>query len=269
MCQLLGLSFNKEISPVAPFSKLVSNSLFHPDGWGVAYYIYQSKRPAIFKESIPAHESQLARFLIGYAGFIAKTFIGHIRKATTGSVTYDNTHPFNRYHAGCEYVFAHNGSLSKPKRLSRLYFQPIGNTDSERAFCYLLTQLRRSEITRIRRGVEKGYLHTDFVIIREILLEINARAVGSFCCIFSDGEYLFCYRDLKEARNLVSMRYQEYLPNKSVRPKQMNKNSTHGPGTATQGYVVATEPVTEGDWQSLTGGQLMVFKNGELVANIQ
>lgn len=269
MCILLATSFNQEVQPVVPFLALVCNSVFHPDGWGVAYYIYRSKRATIFKEPLPAHESQLARFLTKYNGFSSKTFVAHIRKTTKGTVAMDNTHPFNRYYAGREYVFAHNGTLTKSKRLNHLYFKPIGTTDSERAFGYLLTLLRTYEKQRIRLVENEDYQDNDFVMIREILREINIKAVGSFCCIFSDGKYLFCYRDLAEARNLFSMKCTKSNSCKPTSKNLINKNSTQWPVTAPQGYIVATEPLIAGDWQPLTGGQLMVFKDGEMVANIQ
>lgn len=268
MCQLLGMSFNRAISPIGPFSKLVSNSVLHPDGWGVGYYSDESKRATIFKESIPAHESQLVRFLIRYKGFYAKNFVAHIRNATRGTVTLDNTHPFNRYYDGREYLFTHNGSLSRSKRLSRLYFKPIGDTDSERAFCYLLTQLRRYEIKRVLRDHDNGYGAMDFQKIHEILQDINDKAVGSFNCIFSDGEYLFCYKDLQEARNLFWMKCQKYLSIKRDRKNLINKKSAYRREPDTQGYIVATEPSINGSWQSFTGGQLMVFRNGHLEASL-
>jgi glutamine amidotransferase len=269
MCQLLGVSFNQPVPPIGPFSQLVRNSVMHPDGWGVAYYIDGSTRATIFKEFIPAYQSQLAQFLFKYSGFSSRTFIAHIRKATKGLVTLDNTHPFNRYHAGREYVFAHNGSLSKPKRLTRLYFKPIGDTDSERAFCYLLTQLRRCEIKRVWRDDGNWYGDVDFQVILKILHEINARAAGSFNCLFSDGEYLFAYRDLQEARNLFWMQYHEYPQSNSTRKNLITKKSAIGLADTLQGFIIATQPVMKGDWQPFTGGQLMVFKHGELIADLQ
>ena len=34
------------------------------------------------------------------------------------------------------------------------------------------------------------------------------------------------------------------------------------------GYVVATEPLDDEAWYSFTGGNLMVFKDGKVVANL-
>jgi glutamine amidotransferase len=267
MCQLLGLSFNKEIQPLVPFVALLENSILHPHGWGIAFYPNKSNQSVLFKEAHPGYNSQLAHFLLTYRYFRSQTFVAHIRKATNGSMSHDNTHPFCRCSQGSEFVFAHNGTLSKPKRLKQLYFQPIGDTDSERAFCYLLTQLRRHEIKRVRRSDVNGYSDADFHVIHKILQDINVIAAGSFNCLFSDGEYLFCYQDLEEARNLFYLKCQKKPFVKRDRKILINKKSAYRQEPV-QGYIVATEPSIEGSWVSFTGGQLMVFRHGQLVASL-
>ena len=73
-------------------------------------------------------------------------FIGHIGKANPPNIgrASANTHPFSRELSGRSWVFAHNGKLPGLKENSGFTlgrFQPIGETDSEHAFCYLLDQI--------------------------------------------------------------------------------------------------------------------------------
>ena len=152
MCQLLGLSFNQEINPGIPFRVLMSRSLAHPDGWGLAAYPDESGSAVVFKEPIPGYDSQLAQFLCSYRELKSKIFIGHIRRATRGDIKLDNTHPFARCYAGREFTFCHNGTLSKRHSLKQVSYQPVGDTDSERVFCFLLSQLRRYKIIPTRLG---------------------------------------------------------------------------------------------------------------------
>jgi len=268
MCQLLGLSFNQEISPVIPFSILMSRSLAHPDGWGLACYAADSSSAVVFKEPISGYDSQLAKFLCNYRELKSKIFIAHIRKATRGDVTYDNTHPFTRCFAGREYTFAHNGTLFKRHLLKQLSYQPVGGTDSERAFCYLLSQLKRYKIKPVWLDNSWVYHDKDFQIIHEILMEINTRTAGSFNCIFSDSKYLFCYRDLGEARYLSYKKCQNEFEITEVRKKILSKNSYIENGQYSSGYIVATEPLDNDQWESLAGGNLMVFKDGKVIANL-
>jgi predicted glutamine amidotransferase len=205
MCQLLGLSFNHYIQPSTYLSAFVSRSVTNPDGWGLACYPNGSLSAVTFKEPISGYKSRLSHFLCGYRELKSKIFIGHIRLASRGGLSNDNTHPFTRCYNGREFSFCHNGTLYGGEQLNQLTFQPMGETDSELAFCYLLSQLRHYDIKPVTAGKFTGYTDIDFQIIYEILTDINMRTYGIFNCIFTDGKHLFCYRDLKEARYLFSV----------------------------------------------------------------
>ena len=268
MCQLLGMSFNQDITPNFYFSALLSRSRQNPDGWGLACYPGECKSAVVFKEPVAGYQSTLTRFLCKYQELRSKIFVGHIRKATRGSLSYDNTHPFNRCYGGREFSFAHNGTLHRRKELNRLTYQPIGDTDSERAFCFLLSQLRRHEIKPVRAGELIGYTDTDFLLIHEILLDINARTAGKLNCIFSDGQHLFCYRDFQEARNLFWREVKCKRSNNETGKNFTTQFSYIEPPEIKKGYIIATEPLDNKKWHTFTAGHLMVFKDGEVVANL-
>jgi predicted glutamine amidotransferase len=72
--------------------------------------------------------------------------IAHIRHATQGAVSLANTQPFVRELRGRVHVFAHNGAVGALPASARGNcgggrFQPIGETDSEVAFCQFLGRL--------------------------------------------------------------------------------------------------------------------------------
>jgi len=268
MCQLLGLSFNQDIQPGKNFSTLLSRSILNPHGWGLACYPNESSSAVVFKEPVPGSDSQLAEFLCNYSQLRSKVFIGHIRKATKGNNSYDNTHPFTRCYSGREFTFAHNGTLKYRKRLKGLIYQPVGGTDSERAFCYLLSQLRMYEIKPVMADRIEVYDAIDFQIIYEILLDINTRTAGAFNCLYSDGKYLFCYRDLAEARNLFYQKYHGKADKNETGKTFQSKKSCMEKSQTMKGVIVATEPLNDGHWQSFSAGHLMVFKDGEVASDI-
>jgi len=70
--------------------------------------------------------------------------IAHIRKATQGRVALENTHPFVRELWGRYWVFAHNGDLKNFNPRLHAAFRPVGETDSERAFCWLMQELAKA-----------------------------------------------------------------------------------------------------------------------------
>ena len=71
----------------------------------------------------------------------SQAVVSHIRQANRGGVCLENTHPFTRELWGRYWTFAHNGQLTGFETLDTGRFEPVGSTDSERAFCWLLAQM--------------------------------------------------------------------------------------------------------------------------------
>src|SRR5262249_57616396 len=116
----------------------------NPDGWGLGWYPDRSL--AIVKEPTEWGESKYSGFLESYHGLRARTYIGHVRHKTSGGPpTHADTHPFGRELRGCDYCFAHNGTLTGPFwELPLGRFHPIGSTDSEFLFCHLLEEIAKA-----------------------------------------------------------------------------------------------------------------------------
>jgi predicted glutamine amidotransferase len=116
------------------------------DGWGLAYYDDRDVR--LYREPEPAGDRGLLSFVERRR--IASTLVlSHIRHSARGRVSLANTQPFARELGGRLHVFAHNGRLDdiESRHASEWdRFQPIGETDSEIAFCILLERL--SELLR-------------------------------------------------------------------------------------------------------------------------
>lgn len=115
--------------------------------------------------------------------------IAHIRKATQGEVMLENCHPFVRECWGRYWVFAHNGDLKEFAPGLDGSFLPVGTTDSERAFCYILQQMRR------RFGGALPALRELTSFLRGIASEIAA--FGTFNMMLSNGEALFTHCSTK------------------------------------------------------------------------
>src|SRR5206468_75456 len=112
----------------------------HADGWGLAFYDGRAAR--VFLEPQPAAHSPLAEFL-AHNPIKTMLAVGHVRRRTRGAMALANTHPFMRELWGRQWVFAHNGTLKRIWRRKLGRFEPIGDTDSEHAFCALLDGLQR------------------------------------------------------------------------------------------------------------------------------
>src|SRR5205085_11560465 len=110
--------------------------------------------------------------------------IAHIRKATQGRVALENAHPFVRELWGRYWVFAHNGDLKGFAPRLHGAFRPVGDTDSEQAFCWLMQELAKSHA-----GVPSvdELTHT----LAELLPRPAAH--GTFNALLSNGQALWAY----------------------------------------------------------------------------
>lgn len=153
MCRLFGLSGGAE--PVsariwlleAPDS-LAAQSHHNPDGTGLG--IFDAGRPVVHKAPIAAFED--AAFAREARDERSPTFLAHIRFASTGAKTFENTHPFEQDGR----LFAHNGVLGGLAQIEAELGADTellkGQTDSERLFA-LITHEVRGNGGDVRAGI--------------------------------------------------------------------------------------------------------------------
>src|SRR5690606_26361790 len=110
--------------------------------------------------------------------------VSHIRKATVGRVALENSHPFMRELWGRYWVFAHNGDLKNYHPPLHAAFRPVGDTDSERAFCWLLQEMAKNH-ARVPTPEEL----TDTLAE---LVPLVAR-FGTFNFVLSNGQALWAH----------------------------------------------------------------------------
>ena len=118
---------------------LVHQSVRSPDGTGLGYFA-PFVGPVVDKEPLPAYQDPAFTREAKHVSSV--TFVSHIRYATTGARTTENTHPF----AMDGMLFAHNGMLGgldvlETKLGSDMRFV-AGDTDSERYFALVAKEIR-------------------------------------------------------------------------------------------------------------------------------
>lgn len=254
MCELLGLNFNRDVVSSFSFSGFRQRGKDNSDGWGLAYY--NSGKAEIIKEASDASESILADS-IRYNRFIrSKIYIAHVRYATKGDKSFENTHPFKKELNGKEYIFAHNGTIENFREFKLDKFKPEGQTDSEHIFCYLLDRISEKGI--------KSWDENNFIWLYNILSDLNGH--GKLNCLFSDGEYLFCYRDNYSSVGLnYVLRKAPFDGDIKFKDEDFDMNIFLKKFPAEKGYIIATEPLTNEQWQEFEWGSLKVFKSGEMI----
>ncbi len=148
MCRLFGFRsvINSQVhsSLVHADNALISQSLDHPDGWGVAYY--RENTPHLIKSTDRAVDDQIFHMISGVVS--SQTVIAHIRKATQGKLSILNSHPFQYG----KWVFAHNGNLKDfdcyKNELMKYIDEDLrrfvlGTTDSEVIFYLLISLIKK------------------------------------------------------------------------------------------------------------------------------
>jgi glutamine amidotransferase len=250
MCQLLGMNCNVPTDVMfsfAGFAERGGRTDHHGDGWGIAFFEDKGLRHFVDHQS--AAESPVAA-LIRHYPIKSRNVISHIRKATQGEVTLENCHPFVRELWGRYWVFAHNGDLKDYAPRLHGSFHPVGDTDSERAFCWLLQELAKS--------------HAGVPSVAELTLTLcelvpQVARHGTFNFLLSNGEALWAHA----STHLCYVVRQHPFGSATLRDEDLSVNFAEHAVPGDRVAVVVTTPLTSDEaWTPLAPGELQVFVDG-------
>ncbi|PJC86555.1 class II glutamine amidotransferase [Vibrio sp. HA2012] len=256
MCELLGMSANVPTDICFSFSGLMQRGGKtgpHRDGWGITFY--EGKGFRTFKDPNPSYNSKIAELVQSYP-IKSRAVISHIRQANRGGVKLENTHPFTRELWGRFWTFAHNGQLTDYQVLHTGRFRPVGETDSELAFCWLLCQMEQ----RFPEPPEN--MAELFGFIADACQTL--KALGVFNMLLSDGEYLmtFCTNNLHWITRRAPFG-QASLIDEDVTVNFQEETTPDDVVT-----VIATQPLTDNEqWQKMQPGESVLFYLGEKVGH--
>ena len=254
MCQLLGMNCATPTDitfSFRGFSQRAGITSDHCDGFGIAFF--EDKACRLFVDNQSAVESPIAELIRNYP-IKSRNVIAHIRKATQGKITLENSHPFVRELWGRQWIFAHNGDLHGFEPILSGRFTPIGNTDSERSFCYLLDQLVQ------KFGYEEPSLDQIFDLLLEVSPKIAEHGTFNFC--LSNGQALFSYATTK-----LHWIVREY-PFQYARLVDIDVDIDFSKFTTEEDRVavITTEPLTQNEiWTAYQPGEMILFRDGKVI----
>lgn len=272
MCELLGLSSKQETTINLSLTVLAQrgeNPNMHGDGWGIAFHEGNDVR--LIKDAGPAKNSEWVEF-IKQREIHAHDIIAHIRKSTIGSVRYSNTHPFTRELMGRIHSFAHNGTLKNirdDKRFPNIDYHPVGDTDSEYAFCVLMDRMK---------DLWEKYPYTPPIQERMSLIKEfsnDVRSLGPANFLYSDGDAFFAHGDERH----------DPISNKLIWPglyyHQIECDTNHhilsdspesGLKLEVDDDVVtlfASVPLNDKDWHPLERGEVIAVSRGNIICSVK
>ncbi len=250
MCRLFGMSGGRE--PVtatfwlleAPDS-LALQSRREPDGTGLGTFEADG-RPVISKQPLAAYEDQA--FAREAREIRSRTFVAHVRYASTGALSTANTHPFEQ----ADRLFAHNGVIGDldalDERLGDAQSLVHGETDSERYFALITSETERTG--EIAKGITAA---VDWISQNLPVFALN------FVLITRDELWAFRYPDVHELyvleRAAGGPTGHRHLEHASARGSIRVRS---GDLTARPAVIVASEPMDEDTgWRALDPGELV------------
>lgn len=253
MCRLYGFRANEptkvECSLVRAQNALMAQSrmdregLTHGHGWGVAEH--PDGLPLVEKQAWAAYHGE--QFKKTAARVYSRTVIAHVRRATVGSPSLENTHPF--VHG--VWLFAHNGTVPNFEQVRGRLIEAMdplhrsevrGTTDSEHVFRYLLTLWQRNPETPLLDTLRKG--------LEQIIawcLEIDSERDVSLNVLWTDGERMVGSR---LGRTLW------YLEREGIVGCEIcgKPHVHHDPKQTYRAVEIASEPITRERWLQVPNG---------------
>ena len=276
MCELFAVSsaraarvrlrFAEFATHGAPLQAL-TGSAGNPDGWGAAYF--DGIDAHVLREPVPAVRSVFARVLEDH-DFHSPLVLAHVRRASRGPVALANTQPFVRELGARVHVFAHNGDLAGFETLVPASTdwaapaRPVGQTDSEAAFCHLLRMLQPLWRDPASPPSEQARLQ----VVEEFAA--GMRELGPANFLYSDGQCLFAHADrrrhadgvIREPGLHLWLRRAATRHDHDVAGLQLRGQHHEAHPLA----LLASVPLGGGDWRALPRGTVVGVAAGERFA---
>ncbi len=256
MCELLGMSANVPTDICFSFTGLMQRGGRtgpHRDGWGITFY--EGKGFRTFKDPNPSCDSKIAELVQNYP-IKSRAVISHIRQANRGGVNLENTHPFTRELWGRYWTFAHNGQLTDYQDLQTGRHRPVGQTDSELAFCWLLKQME-DMYPEPPQDMESVFIYVAACCDK-------LREKGVFNMLLSDGEFVMTYC----TNHLYWITRRAPFGKAALLDEDVEINFQEETTPHDVVSVIATQPLTGNEtWQRMKPGEYGLFHVGEMVLN--
>ena len=250
---LLAICYDSAASPKIQFKK--GN---RPDGWGFAWYPRDGVGASVLKDPHVEYDMAIATAVQRWDRFRSSIFICH--SGTHRGRSFTDTHPFVRSHAGRDWIFAHNGDLGRNLNTTLpldegLAFEPVGHTDSEHAFCWLMGQVR-SIGARSLSDVGWG-------VICDWLGGLND--LGTLNVIWSDGLHVVAYHDRNRFNTLHYLRRLPPPTSTRLESDLLELDVSNSVDENRTIAIFASKPLSDEDWSEFAPGEMRVVSRGQLV----
>jgi len=231
--------------------------MLNGDGFGVGWYVHSiSKLPGLFRAITPAWSNRN----LHYNAPLIRTncLFAHIRAATEGATTEDNTHPFSFG----SFLMMHNGGIPRFQLIRRKLLALLdddvfnwikGQTDSEHVFALLMQQVKemRGSGPRLNEDQIQQCFQRTFDVVQQLKLDAGTGdEVSNFNLMVTDGHRIFGARfssnPEKDTRTLYYAAGTGFHCSDGVYHME-------GDGTKHESVLIVSEKLTENehDWNPI------------------
>lgn len=258
MCELFALSSRLPATvdiSLEAFARRGGRTGPHRDGWGIA--CYEGLDARVVRDTTTAADSDWVQFLESHP-LRSTRVISHVRRSTIGDRVLANTQPFVRQLGGRMHVFAHNGHLAdiwNEPALQPGFHWPVGDTDSEYAFCALLARLERPW-----RGAEPPTIEDRVDIVSGFAETLRLLGPANF--LYSDGELLVGHGHRRTQSDGGIAPPGLWILERAC-PAGDGELDTHGLKVDPEGQrviLLASVPLTDEAWRPLAEGEVVAFR---------
>ncbi len=230
----------------------------HTLGWGLAWYPGDTKAAIVAKDPSARDTQSLHGAMHDWDSFRSTVFFCKVRGAATG-YTHLETQPFTRSFAGQDWLFMHNGDLDK-EALKKLHFnksiflEPMGRTDSELAFCFLLG--------RVQDYGARALADIDHQVLLSWFLQLDD--LGSADMVISDGITVATFYGSQSETSLYYNRIKPPHGEEDYESDSASFALNNPRDTFRTALVFCSAPFKQGEWKRMQKGQLIIARRGQV-----
>jgi len=266
MSELVALCFDADASPSIRFAAPPSNDATSPQGvdtalygWGVGWYPGSDRGASVVKDPTTSGQNRVSDALGDWNRFRSTLFVCHLRGHRRPR-RQEDAQPFVRSYGGRQWIFAHDGDLAEDWQ-TRVQladdpaFEPLGRTDSEHAFCWLLARMHARRYRSLADVAPEE--------LRSWLVELNQ--AGQLNVVMTDGEHVVAYRDA-EARGQLhwARRLPPHAsPELSSHAVRIGLNAPEDPNRT--GVIFSSLPLSADAWRAAVPGEMLLARRGAIV----
>lgn len=256
---ILAINFDAPSSPSIHLKMQQQFRMSHSHGWGFGWYPGDQQSAMIVKDPAARDSEVLTSAIADWSNFRSNIFFCKVRGADDGYAQAE-TQPFSRSFAGRDWLFMHNGDLDHDGlrqlhgRQTRL-LEPLAGTDSELAFCNLLSQLQESGARQIS-DIEPRELHRWFERFDDL---------GSADMFLSDGQNLVCYHSSQSPKPLSFGRQAPPDRPDLVSAEAADIVFDDPRDSYRTSLIVSSSPFHTGEWTAMAPRQMIIANHAAIV----